>query len=157
MPLIPEQHVDGISLKPLLEGNNLNMKRPLYWHYPHYGNQGGEPTSIIQQDELKLIHYWEDGHEELYKLPSTEHDSLNVISRHPEIAKNLSDKLMLWLKEVNAKFPAKDTEYDKAKAEKRRLNTINNKWPALEQHRMKVLSKDFQPNENWWQSKVTVD
>jgi arylsulfatase A-like enzyme len=157
VPLIPEQHVDGISLKPLLEGNNLNMKRPLYWHYPHYGNQGGEPTSIIQQDELKLIHYWEDGHEELYKLPSTEHDSLNVISRHPEIAKNLSDKLMLWLKEVNAKFPAKDTEYDKAKAEKRRLNTINNKWPALEQHRMKVLSKDFQPNENWWQSKVTVD
>jgi arylsulfatase A-like enzyme len=157
VPLLPEQHIDGISLKPLLEGKDLNLNRPLYWHYPHYGNQGGEPSSVIQQNGWKLIHYWEDGHEELYNLPSTEHDSLNVISQHSKIAENLSQNLMLWLKEVNAKFPAKDTEYDKAKAEKRRLNTINNKLPALEQHRMKVLSKDFQPNETWWKSMVTKD
>lgn len=157
LQLNKEQHVDGISLKPLLEGEDLNVIRPLYWHYPHYGNQGGEPTSVIQQNGWKLIHYWEDGHKELYKLPSTEHDSLNVITQHSEIAINLSDKLMLWLKQVNAKFPTKDIEYDKAKAEKRRLNTINTKWSSLEKYRMEVLSKDFQPNEDWWKSKVTID
>lgn len=157
LPLIEEQHVDGISLKPILEGENLNINRPLYWHYPHYGNQGGEPTSVIQQNGWKLIHYWEDGHKELYKLPSIEHDSLNVISKHSEIATNLSDNLMLWLKDVNAKFPTEDTEYNKAKAEVRKLNTINKKWPSLEKHRMEVLSRDFQPNENWWKSSVTKD
>lgn len=157
LELNKEQHVDGISLKALLEGEDINIKRPLYWHYPHYGNQGGEPSSMIQKDGWKLIHYWEDRRQELYKLPSTEHDTLNVISQHPEVAKNLSRSLISWLKEVNAKFPTEDTEYDKAKAEKRRLNTINNKWPSLEADRLKVLSKDFKPNETWWKSKITKD
>ena len=157
LPLNEKQHADGISLKPLLEGNDLKIKRPLYWHYPHYGNQGGEPASIFQKDGCKLIHYWEDGHQELYKLPSTEHDSLNVISKNSAIASNLSNNLMLWLKEVNAKFPTEDSEFDNLKAQNRYSNTINKKWPALEKYRMEVLSKDFQPNETWWKSKVTTD
>lgn len=157
LPLNKEQHLDGISLKPLLEGKSFKTKRPLFWHYPHYGNQGGEPSSIIQLDGWKLIHYWEDGHEELYRLPSTEDDSLNVISKHSEIAKHLSDKLFLWLKEVDAKFPSKDPEFDQMKAQRRRHNTLNKKWPALEKNRMKILSKDFKPNESWWDSKLTDD
>ena len=157
LPLSEEQHADGISLKPILEGKALDLERPLYWHYPHYGNQGGEPTSVIQQNGWKLIHYWEDGHQELYKLPSTEHDSLNVISKHSEMATNLSDNLMIWLKKVNAKFPTEDSEFNTLKAQSRYSNTINKKWPALEKHRKEVFSKDFQPNENWWKSKVTID
>jgi len=157
LKLNDKQHIDGISLKPLLEGKDLKIERPLFWHYPHYGNQGGEPTSIIQKEGWKLIHYWEDGHQELYQLPSVEHDTFNVIAEHSEIASNLSNDLMLWLKEVNAKFPTKDTEYDKSKAEKRRLNTINKKWSSLEKNRMDMLSKDFHPNQNWWKSKVTLD
>jgi arylsulfatase A-like enzyme len=157
VPLNSEQHIDGISLKPLLEGNNLDVNRPLYWHYPHYGNQGGEPASIIQLEGWKLIHYWEDGQEELYKLPSTEIDNLNVISQHPEIAKAMSLKLLNWLKEVGAKYPEEDLEYDVLKTEKRYSNTVNQKWPSLEKSRLEVLSKDFQPNDDWWKSKLTKD
>lgn len=156
-PLNPEQHKDGISLRPLLEGKNLEINRPLYWHYPHYGNQGGEPASIIQQEGWKLIHYWEDGHEELYKLPSKENDDLNVISQHPEMAKILSNNLLTWLEDVDAKYPVEDTEYDKDKAITRHQNTINKKWVSLENERLEVLSIDFKPNENWWKSKLTVD
>lgn len=155
--LKPEQHIDGISLKPLLEGKQLNINRPLFWHYPHYGNQGGEPASIIQQDGWKLIHYWEDGHEELYKLPSTEKDDLNMISKNPEIANTMSNKLMNWLEEVGAKYPEVDSEYDVTKAEKRYKNTVNQKWTTLEKNRLEVLSKDFQPNDDWWKSKLTKD
>jgi arylsulfatase A-like enzyme len=157
VPLHPEQHIDGISLKPLLEGKQLELSRPLYWHYPHYGNQGGEPASIIQQDGWKLIHYWEDGREELFKLPSEEKDQQNLLSKHPKIAKSLSRNLMSWLKNVAAKYPVKDSVYDAEKAKIRYSNTINNKWPSLEKQRLEVLSKDFQPNENWWKSKLTVD
>ncbi|WP_298495875.1 sulfatase [uncultured Algibacter sp.] len=157
VPLLPKQHIDGISLKPLLEGKILAVNRPLYWHYPHYGNQGGEPASIIQQNGWKLIHYWEDGREELYKLPSNENDNLNVIAQHSEIAKELSHNLLSWLKKVGAKYPVKDVEYSKVKAQNRYLNTINKKLPALEKQRLEVLSKDFQPNENWWKSKITLD
>ena len=157
LQLNEEQHMDGISLKPLLSGKNLNIKRPLYWHYPHYGNQGGEPSSVIQQEGWKLIHYWEDGRQELYKLPSTEHDSLNVISRHPEMALDLSHNLMSWLKEVNAKFPTEDPEFNSLKAAKRRSAIVNEKLQSLEKNRVEVLSKDFQPNKNWWKSKETKD
>ncbi|MGB5418362.1 sulfatase [Algibacter sp.] len=157
VPLNPEQHKDGISLKPLLEGNNLEVNRPLYWHYPHYGNQGGEPTSIIQKEGWKLIHYWEDGHEELYKLPSTEEDDLNVLSKNSEIAIEMSGELLSWLIEVGAKYPEKDIQYDSLKAQKRYSNIVNQKWTSLERARFDVLSKDFQPNDNWWKSKLTED
>jgi arylsulfatase A-like enzyme len=157
LPLQPTQHIDGISLKPILEGKEINVDRPLYWHYPHYGNQGGEPSSIIQQNGWKLIHYWEDDREELFKLPSTEKDELNVITKHPKIAKKLSKQLLSWLKEVNAKYPKKDEEFDEGKRQKRLVNIKDKKLKSLEKNRMDVLSKDFKPNDNWWKSKVTKD
>ena len=37
LPLEPEQHVDGVSLKPLLKDENQKLGREaLYFHYPHY-------------------------------------------------------------------------------------------------------------------------
>ncbi|NLE59689.1 MAG: sulfatase, partial [Planctomycetes bacterium] len=38
LPLKPDQHLDGVSLKPLLEGARADSLPPraLYWHYPHY-------------------------------------------------------------------------------------------------------------------------
>ncbi|WP_396600646.1 sulfatase [Algibacter sp. R77976] len=157
VPLKPKQHKDGISLKPLLEGNNLEINRPLYWHYPHYGNQGGEPASIIQKEGWKLIHYWEDGREELFRLPSSENDTLNVVSQHAKLAKTLSDQLMSWLKDVEAKYPKKDPKFDSEKAKERYLNTVNKKCSSLENQRIEMLSKEFQPNATWWGSKVTLD
>jgi len=155
--LYPEQHIDGISLKSIIEGKKINIDRPLYWHYPHYGNQGGEPSSIIQQNGWKLIHYWEDNREELFKLPSTENDEMNVISEHPELASKLSNQLLSWLKKVNAKYPKKDSLFDKDKRDLRLQNLKTKKLESLEKNRLKVLSKDFQPNKNWWKSKITKD
>lgn len=79
IPLMPGQHQDGVSLLPLLQGKSI-PERALYWHYPHYGNQGGEPSSIIRQGDWKLIHYYEDGRDELYNLriDETESEPLNV-------------------------------------------------------------------------------
>ena len=154
IPLNENQHKDGISLKPLLEGKELTINRPLYWHYPHYGNQGGEPSSIIQFEGWKLIHYWEDNCQELFKLPSTEKDDLNVINHHPETAKKLTENLIYWLEEVGAKYSIKDISFDKNKRNKR-LETLRiNKLKSLEKNRLEVLSKDFSPNENWWKSKI---
>ena len=52
LPLLPEQHQDGVSLAPVLKGERI-APRSLFWHYPHYGNQGGEPSSIIRQRRLE--------------------------------------------------------------------------------------------------------
>ena len=39
----------GTSLLPVLKGETI-PERPLVWHYPHYGNQGGTPGSGSLQD-----------------------------------------------------------------------------------------------------------
>ncbi|WP_209403953.1 sulfatase [Pseudozobellia sp. WGM2] len=154
---LPEQHVDGVSLRPILEGGQMNVVRPLYWHYPHYGNQGGNPSSIIREGDWKLIHYWEDGSEELYDLSADMGEESNVIETNRLIAGQLSEKLMKWLNEVGAKFPSTDETYDAKASARRHQHIVEEKWPALEAQRKEFLSPDFKPNENWWGSKVTED
>ena len=153
LPLLPEQHMDGQSLIPVLEGKIL-PKRALYWHYPHYGNQGGEPSSVIRDGDWKLIHYYEDGRNELYnlKIDQTESEPLNA--QYPEKVAFLSKKLSVWLTEAGAKYPAPDPQYDPVKeaAYKKRVQTDN--LLRLEKERKLQLSPGFEPNKTWWDSKV---
>ncbi|MDH5399836.1 MAG: sulfatase-like hydrolase/transferase, partial [Cyclobacteriaceae bacterium] len=156
LALIPEQHVDGLSLVPVLNGEKL-PERPLYWHYPHYGNQGGQPSSIIRLGDWKLIHYWEDDREELYNVTEDMTESKNLAAENPEKVKELSDMLLGWLKEVDANMARPDTLYDETLAKEWYDNIVNNRWPKLEEQRLRFLEEDFEPNEDWWGSKVTVD
>ena len=38
-----QQTLDGVSVVALLKGKSM-PERPLFWHYPHYSNQGGRPV-----------------------------------------------------------------------------------------------------------------
>lgn len=152
----PDQHIDGVSLVPLLEGKTMK-ERPLIWHYPHYGNQGGEPSSIIREGDWKLIHYYEDGREELYNLANDLEEENNIANEHPELVKELNNKLFSYLTKVEAKYPQKDPEYDSSLENKHLEKIKNKKWPNLELQRMKFLSKDFNPENNWWGSLITDD
>jgi arylsulfatase A-like enzyme len=156
IPLIPDQHRDGVSLKPLLEGNSL-PDRPLFWHYPHYGNQGGEPASMIREGEWKFIHYWEDGHNELYNLTSDPMEQNNVLAQHTEQGKILETKLNDFLESVNANMPEEDVEFDPELAKEMHQQRIDVLLPRLEAERLEFLSKEYQPNADWWGSKVTID
>ena len=156
LPLRPEQHMDGQSLKPLLNGGTLT-DRSLYWHYPHYGNQGGEPSSIIRKGDWKLIHYWEDNREELYQLANDPAEKQDLSQTQTDKRVELSQELMKWLTEVNANFPSLDSLYDE-KLRQARLDQLREvRWPNLEKQRLDFLSPDFEPNPTWWDSKVTKD
>jgi arylsulfatase A-like enzyme len=156
LDLKPEQHLDGKSLLPVLKGGTIN-ERPLIWHYPHYGNQGGEPSSIIREGEWKLIHYYEDEREELYNLKSDLEETTNVADSNPEVVQKMSKKLFTMLDRMGARFPTKDPEYSAGKEKQHLENVVNNRWPQLEEQRLDFLSPDFDPNNNWWGSQVTVD
>ena len=156
IPPKPHQHEDGISLKPLMERKAL-AQRPLFWHYPHYGNQGGEPASIIREGDWKLIHYWEDGRNELYNVKVDIDEQIDMGVKHPEIEKDLSKKLDIWLKKTKANKPKPDPDYDKSLAVARYHTIVNEYLPKLEQERFKMLAKDFVPNQDWWGSITTKD
>jgi arylsulfatase A-like enzyme len=156
LPLLPDQHQDGVSLLPLLEGKKI-AERALIWHYPHYGNQGGDPNSIIRRGDWKLIHYWEDGKNELYNLENDPYEKTDVAVINSEKTFELWNELDKYLKSVGANYPVKDPQYS-ADLEKEYHNGIVNKtWPKLEANRTEMLSKDFKPNKDWWGSKLTED
>jgi arylsulfatase A-like enzyme len=105
IPLIPDQHRDGISLTPLLKGHEKVGRNKIFWHYPHYGNQGGSPGSAIRYNNYKLIEFFEDGHLELYDIENDIGEKHNLISTHAEIADSLYNELKSWRQEVDARYP----------------------------------------------------
>ena len=154
--LLPDQHLDGTSLLPLLKGDTLS-ERPLIWHYPHYGNQGGEPSSIIRMGKWKLIHYYEDGRNELYNLEEDIGENNDLSNVYPEKAGDLLLELFAYLNSVGARFPLQDPEYDPAKEEAYLEKVRTVRLEQLEKQRMQFLSEDFDPGNNWWGSAVTND
>lgn len=102
----PTQPVDGVSFTPLLEGEGALERDALYWHYPHYGNQGGSPTSAIRVDNWKLISFFEDNRVELYNLHLDIGETQDVSEQEPERVVRLQQYLQTWYKEVDAQFPS---------------------------------------------------
>jgi arylsulfatase A-like enzyme len=149
--LLLEQLVDGKSIVPLLRGQSMDA-RPLFWHYPHYGNQGGEPSSIIHQGDWKLIHYWEDGRNELYRLSDDPSELHDLASQESKLAMNLWSELDAWLKSTNAKTPTRDPRYKPEMTTDKQQKVLAEK-PRLEKQHARVLDDDFQPDPTWWGSK----
>jgi arylsulfatase A-like enzyme len=153
---LPAQHVDGVNLVPVLKGGSI-PDRPLFWHYPHYGNQGGEPSAIIRAGDWKLIHYYEDGRDELYNIRKDIGEQTDLAASQPEMAKTLRTRLDAWLKETGARIPKPDPRFDAAKKKIQIENNRTRRKAALEDQHARFLSPDFQPNKDWWGSKSTTD
>lgn len=151
-----EQHADGQSLVPLLRGGAI-ANRPLYWHYPHYGNQGGEPSSILRKDNWKLIHYWEDDRDELYDLSTDPYEKTDIAQRHSERTQTMYKQLIGYLAEVNARIPARDPRYDADRAVQQAKDIREKRLPGLEKQHRNFLNPEFSPNETWWDSQVVRD
>ena len=99
--------MDGRSIVRLLKGGELD-ERPIFWHYPHYGNQGGSPGSAVRLGDWKLIEWFEDGRSlELYNLRDDAGETENLISAESGRAKEMLVLLREWRKSVDAKMPTK--------------------------------------------------
>jgi arylsulfatase A-like enzyme len=121
LPLKPEQHLDGVSIVSLLKGEAIERGKPLFWHYPHYGNQGGMPNGAVRDGDWKLIEWYEDGALELYNIAQDIGEKNNLAAQHPDKVKALREKLIAWRKEVNAIMPTPNPKFDpNAKPVKRR-------------------------------------
>ncbi|PZX51011.1 arylsulfatase A-like enzyme [Algoriphagus chordae] len=154
--LLPEEHSDGITLLPLMKGEMIT-ERPLFWHFPHYGNQGGEPSSIIRRAEWKLIHYYEDGRKELYNFSEDISETTDLAAEYPERVREMDKELFDYLTEVGAKYPSPDPEYSEEKEKEFLRKMLTEKMPSLEKQRMEMLSNEFDPDNKWWGSMVTRD
>ncbi len=108
----PEQHEDGESIVPLLKGDNSLERDAIFWHYPHYGNQGGRPGSSVRSGDYKLIEFFEDGHLELYNLREDISEENNIAGDRPEITRKLHSMLVEWREKMEARIPQENPDYE---------------------------------------------
>ena len=109
---MPRQHCDGVSITPLLTppGGKI-APRALFWHYPHYGNQGGSPGGAVRLGDWKLIEFYQDSHVELYNLAEDIGEKTNLAAKMPEKADELRKMLDDWRKSVKAAMPTPNPNY----------------------------------------------
>ena len=108
---ILQQHLDGTSLVPELQGAD-SPERPVFWHYPHYSNQGGSPYGAVRVGDFKLIEWYEDMRVELYDLRRDIAEKNNLATDKPETAAALTARLHSWRTDVKAQMPQPNPSYD---------------------------------------------
>ncbi|MEM6505229.1 MAG: sulfatase [Planctomycetota bacterium] len=107
----PEERIDGLSLVPALAGggsidHEIFDRDAIYWHYPHYGNQGGSPGSAVRMGDWKLIKFYTPGMGlELYNLKDDIGEKNNLAEAEPETTKKLLAMLESHLQETDSRLP----------------------------------------------------
>ena len=115
LPPRPEQHLDGVSLVPLLKGGAGPEREAIFWHYPHYGNQGGAPGGAVRTGDLKLIEWYEDGKLELFDLSGDPGERHDLAAERPETAAELRARLRRWRQAVGARMSTPNPGFDPGK------------------------------------------
>ncbi len=110
--------IDGVSFTSALRGEKHD-RGAMYWHYPHYGNQGCAPTGAIREGDWKLIEWYENGKLELFNLREDASEKNDLAKQHPAKVKVLATRLAQWRKDTGARMPAKNEKFNKDKREGR--------------------------------------
>lgn len=104
LPARPQQTLDGISLVPLLKGENMPQRPAMFWHYPHYSNQGGFPGAAVRMGDFKLIERFEDGRVHLYNIREDVGERRDLADADPDRVRSMKTRLHQWYNDVNASF-----------------------------------------------------
>ncbi len=109
--------LDGVNLLPHLTNRTAVKREALYWHYPHYSNQGGVPGGAIREGDWKLIEFYEDNRLELFNLKNDLSEKTNLAQREAGRAKAMQAKLAQWRTARKAIMPSPNPGYDPAPAD----------------------------------------
>ena len=110
LPFRPEQHQDGVSFLPLLRSERWE-RGPIFWHYPHYGNQGGTPCSGMREGPWKLIETFETGHCALFNLREDLGETQDLAPVFPDRVTEMHRAMVAWRQEVGALLPMKKPSF----------------------------------------------
>jgi arylsulfatase A-like enzyme len=113
LPALPNQHQDGVNLRPLLAGEGLLVARSLFWHYPHYNEHPSSvPSSVIRKGPWKLIETFDPEGIELYNLSDDLSETKNLVAEQTARVEELRRELDAWRNEVGAEMMKPNPDYD---------------------------------------------
>jgi uncharacterized sulfatase len=118
---------DGTSLVPLLRDATTRLPgRPVIWHFPYYHPETGyeaapesigaddfvtsrtRPHSAVRLGDWKLLHFHEDGRDELYNLRNDIGEQRDLARAEPARARELRRELDAHLAAVGARMPERN-------------------------------------------------
>ncbi|NWK56943.1 sulfatase [Verrucomicrobiaceae bacterium N1E253] len=109
--------VEGGSFVHLLHGERHPVKRlheELVFHFPHYQSSDGPHTALILGD-IKLIKFYETGELKLFDLSKDLAEKVELSEKHPEQTEALNKRLNNYLRDVGARLPVPNPNYDPSK------------------------------------------
>lgn len=103
LPLMPKQHLDGISVVPALD-TEMPYRGPIFWHSPlgRPSSTGDTNASALRQGRWKLIDWYDEDVVELFDLHEDAGEQKNLAQADPERSAALLRKLRNW-REANAR------------------------------------------------------
>jgi arylsulfatase A-like enzyme len=150
LPLPSGQPMDGVSLVPVLRGGTL-PQRSLYWHYPHYGNQGGDPSAIVMRGPWKLIHYFDGARNELYHVERDLGEQRDLVKEDPGRVESMAKELFAWMADVGARKPSTNPKYDSEQYARDLKKVREVGVPKREEQHAAFLERQFTPSNGWWE------
>jgi arylsulfatase A len=109
----PAQAIDGVSqARLLISGTSSSDSRPLYWHIPHYTNQGSRPAGAVRDGRWKLVEHYDDGKVELFDLDADPEETRDVAAKQAARAAAMRTRLRDWRKSVGAQENTPNPNWD---------------------------------------------
>ncbi len=107
--------LEGTSLAPVLKDEpDFQLQREheeLVIHFPHYDKDPIGPASAILSKNWKLIHVFETGQRLLFDLSKDIGERNDLSADSPDLAHALDDRLLEYLRSVNAGMPRPNPDY----------------------------------------------
>jgi len=139
--------IDGVSLAGYLTGKpptQAFLKRNLYFHYPHYRTT--MPHSALVSGDLKLLHFYERPDlPMLFDLAVDGGEIENIASKKPAEHKRLYGEMTDYFKQVKARLPKENPNYDPVKYKASKEYDKRMTWGPFEGRRS--LDEDEEPQK----------
>ncbi len=106
------EDTDGLSMVPLLKGEEKLDRKAIYWHFPHYSNHGMQsPGGAVRSGDYKLLEYYEDGMVQLFNLKEDIGEMNDLSEREPQKAAELTEMLHRWRESTGARMMEPNPDY----------------------------------------------
>jgi arylsulfatase A-like enzyme len=95
--------LDGISFADGLTGGTI-PERKLFWHFPHYTNQGGRPSGAVRDGNWLLVELYDEKRTELYDLSTDICEHHDLAGQHPDRVASMKAALDGWRRENDVQY-----------------------------------------------------
>ncbi len=109
LPLLPNEHIDGLSFVRALKGEDMNKHRIFTWHQTSARptSTGDHNSTVIRKGNFKLHYFLDDQKIELYDLSKDPYEENNIAEDKKQIVKKLMKSMNEWKVEAKVSSPKK--------------------------------------------------